>query len=339
MQMNQLLREALAVEPDYLPALYELAATHAFLRDDRDVADSAKHREAIIKIVDRMEEVAPGSVYVSNWRAYMAMRWDADLIAAAPYLETSMRFANRTDVHIWFNGAIELLMMLDRNAEAMTVAQYWVNRDPYCVSCLRKLVQSAIAAGRREEAALVLDELSSRASNAVELWGIGVAYLAVGRPEKALQHFERIDEESPHIDREFARALALHSLGRTQEFATILRRKESGYPEVSAEGIARLYAWSGQADEAFFWLEKMVEDQGPESAMLVKTELYDPIKSDPRWLAFLEQNGAADAATRGRRAVLGPVMAPIRATDQFVTSCYAAQNSRFCDCKRPTLNL
>ena len=302
MDMNRLLREALAIEPNYVPALYDLAATHEFMaQTDSDSAEFAEHREAVTSIVDRMEELAPDSIFVSNWRAYMAMRWEADLIAAAPYLETSMRFANRTDVHIWFNGAVDQLNMLGRHNEAMTVAQYWVNRDPYCANCLRQLVRSAIAAGRRDEAALVLDELSSRADSAVDYWRIGVAYLAAGRPEKALQHFEQIDDDSPDIDREFARALALHSLGRTQEFETVLRRNESDYPESSAEGIARLYAWSGQADEAFFWLEKMVEDQGPESAILVMTELYDPIKPDPRWTDFLERNGAADETSANVR--------------------------------------
>jgi tetratricopeptide (TPR) repeat protein len=208
-----------------------------------------------------------------------------------------MRFANRTDLHIWFYGAIELLMMLDRNAEAMTVAQYWVNRDPLCVNCLRQLVRSAIAAGRREEAALVLDELSSRANNAADYWRIGVAYLAAGRPEKALQHFDQIDDESPDIDRAFASAFALFSLGRQQEFEAMLGEFLAKYPATSAEGIARLYAWSGQADEAFVWLEKMVEDEGPESAILIRTELYDPIKSDPRWDDFLEKYGAAGEKT------------------------------------------
>ena len=295
-EKNRLLRDALAIEPDYLPAHYELAATHEFLNFELDVNSDAfaENRQAVRDIVDRMEELAPDSVFVSNWRAYMAMRWESDLIAAAPYLETSMRFANRTDIHIWFNGAIDLLMMLDRNAEAMIVAQYWVNRDPYCVNCLRKLVRAAIAAGRREEAALVLDELSSRSDDDYDYWSIGVAYLAAGRPEKALQHFDRIGVESPDIDRNFARALALHSLGRNQEFDAILQENLSAYPDESAEGIARLYAWSGQVDEAFFWLEKMVEEQGPESAMLVRTELYDPIKSDPRWMAFLKRYGAAN---------------------------------------------
>ena len=294
-EKNQLLREALAIEPDYLPALYELAATHLFLGFLSGSEERARHREAVIEIVDRMEVLAPNSIFVSNWRAFMALRWEADLVAAAPYLESSMRFANRTDVHIYFYGAIDLLNKLGRHNEAMTVAQYWVNRDPYCVNCLRKLVQSAIAAGRRDEAALILDELSSRAGSAVNLWNIGVAYLVAGRPAMALQYFEKIDDQSSHMDRDFARAFALHSLGRKQEFDELLEKYMSGYPaNKSAEGIARLYAWSGQADEAFFWLDKTVEDHGREYAKKVKTELYGPIKSDPRWIAFLERNGAAD---------------------------------------------
>ena len=45
----------------------------------------------------------------------------------------------------------------------------------------------------------------------------------------------------------------------------------------------------------------MVEDQGPESAILVMTELYDPIKPDPRWTEFLERNGAADETSANVR--------------------------------------
>ena len=299
-ERNRLLREALDFEPDYLPALYDLAATHEFLKpDDTDDAEYAEHHQAVIDIVDRMEQLAPGSVFVSNWRAYMAMRWEADLVAAAPYLENSMRFANRTDIHIWFTGTIDLLIMLGRYDEARTVAQYWVNRDPYCVNCLRRLMRAAKASGRREEAVLVLEELGSRSVSSFDFWSIGVAYLSIGRPAKALHYFDQIDEQFPGIDREFARAFALFSLGRKQEFEATLQKdksiyEESGYPEQSAEGIARLYAWSEQPDEAFYWLDKMIEDEGPEAAMLIKTELYNPIKSDPRWAAFLEKYGASD---------------------------------------------
>ena len=38
----------------------------------------------------------------------------------------------------------------------------------------------------------------------------------------------------------------------------------------------------------------MVEQHGPGLAGAVKTELYEPIKSDPRWNAFLEKYGFPD---------------------------------------------
>ena len=291
---NRLLREALAIEPQYLPALYELAATHEYLSWRTEGAEQAGHRQAVIDLVERMEELAPDTTFVSNWRAYMAMQWEGDYAAAAPHLEISMRYANRTDMHVWFNGAIGMLTMLGRHREAMTVAQYWFNRDPYCVNCLRRLVWAAIQSGRRDEATLVLEELGSRSDDDANYWTVGVAFLAVGRPARALLYFDRIDGQSEEIDKDFARAFALYSLGRQQEFDAILRKRLSDYPKESAEGIARLYAWSGQANEAFVWLEKMVEDEGPESVLLVKTELYEPIKSDPRWEAFLEKHGAAD---------------------------------------------
>jgi hypothetical protein len=38
----------------------------------------------------------------------------------------------------------------------------------------------------------------------------------------------------------------------------------------------------------------MVDRHGPEKVFDVKTELYNPIKSDPRWPAFLKKHDAED---------------------------------------------
>jgi tetratricopeptide (TPR) repeat protein len=225
------------------------------------------------------------------------MRWHNDLVAAAPHLEKSMRFANRTDVHTWFIGAMDLLEGIGRYEEAITVGQYWINRDPYCGYCLSRVVRAMSAAGRYKEAALILEsQLESRPVTDGMLWNIGVAQLVGGEPEKALHYFDRIPDDSPEIDKTFARAFALYSLGRFEEFESILANFYSSYQggETGAEGIARLYAWSNQRDQAFEWLEKMIADEGEEQAILVKTELYRPIKSDPRWQAFLEKYGAED---------------------------------------------
>jgi tetratricopeptide (TPR) repeat protein len=129
------------------------------------------------------------------------------------------------------------------------------------------------------------------------LWYVGVAYLVAGDPEKALHYFDQIPDGDVGMDRDYARSFALYSLGRIDEFDAYLAQELSAYPEENnVESIARLYAWSNQRDKAFEWLDKVVMEWGKEGAIEVKTDLYEPIKSDPRWQTFLEENGAEDKA-------------------------------------------
>jgi TolB-like protein len=296
--VESLLKEALAIEPEYLPALYYLAIAIEQSDWGRTPGMGAERQQAVMEVVDRIIELAPDSVYAHNWQAYIAMRWHNDLVGAAPHIEEGMRYANRTDVHIWFNGAMELLNALGRHEEAITIGQYWINRDPYCGNCLGRVVREMAAIGRFEEAALIVEsQLERRRASSQMLWEIGVAHVAAGEAEKALYFFDQIPGDAVDMDREFARAFALYSLGRMDEFEAYLAREQSAYPEDNnSEAIARLYAWSNQRDKAFEWLEKVIEDWGKEGAIRVKTELYEPIKSDPRWQAFLERNGAEDKA-------------------------------------------
>lgn len=108
-----------------------------------------------------------------------------------------------------------------------------------------------------------------------------------GKPGKALGYFEQLPESWGKA----GRLLALHDLGRFDEFETEFEKRiaDTAYPEE----IARIYAWTGQNDLAFEYLERMADRDGPSSAEKVDTDLYEPIKSDPRWQAFLERNGVS----------------------------------------------
>jgi TolB-like protein len=293
---EDLLREALAIEPEYLPALYALAVAIEQSEWANAPGMAAERQWAVMDVVNRIIDLAPDSVYAQNWQAYIAMRWHNDLVGAAPHIEKGMQYANRADVHIWFRGAMQLLNALGRQDEAITIGQYWVNRDPYCGECLGRVARDMAAVGRFEEAALIVEsQLERHKANGTMLWYVGVAYLVAGEAEKALYYFDQIDEDDPGIRGSYARAYALYSLDRIDEFESVLARDLSAYPEEgSAEGIARLYAWSNQRDKAFEWLEQMIQDWGEEAAIQAKTELYQPIKSDPRWQAFLEKYGAED---------------------------------------------
>lgn len=71
-----------------------------------------------------------------------------------------------------------------------------------------------------------------------------------------------------------------------------MRGDNSGGPE----SVARVYAWIGDNDKAFEWLDKMLEIEGPEWVGLVDTDYYEKIKSDPRWRALRKKHGYDDDA-------------------------------------------
>ena len=56
-----------------------------------------------------------------------------------------------------------------------------------------------------------------------------------------------------------------------------------------------MYAWIGENDKAFEWLDYMVESEGPDMIELIDTDYYKKIKSDPRWRALREKHGYFDA--------------------------------------------
>ena len=57
--------------------------------------------------------------------------------------------------------------------------------------------------------------------------------------------------------------------------------------------IAYIYAYRGEADKAFEWLDKAVQYQDGGLSEIVYEPLFDKIRSDPRWLPFLRKIGRA----------------------------------------------
>ena len=64
------------------------------------------------------------------------------------------------------------------------------------------------------------------------------------------------------------------------------REKEDSY------NIAFVYAFRGEADQAFAWLDKALEHHEALSQILAE-KLFDKIHPDPRWLPFLRRIGKA----------------------------------------------
>jgi hypothetical protein len=67
-----------------------------------------------------------------------------------------------------------------------------------------------------------------------------------------------------------------------------------GFAETAAYQIAEVYAYRGDKDKAFEWLERARRQRDPGLAGLRKDPLLPNLRDDPRWNAFLRTMGLAD---------------------------------------------
>ena len=84
-------------------------------------------------------------------------------------------------------------------------------------------------------------------------------------------------------------AVAAHSLGREKEASAALEALIRDQARDSAYQIAETYAWRGDADRAYTWLERAADQRDPGIFWLRSDPLLGKIRQDPRWKPFLRR--------------------------------------------------
>ena len=86
--------------------------------------------------------------------------------------------------------------------------------------------------------------------------------------------------------------MALYSLGRTSEAGDLLTEAAAD-PEVSSTRMAEAYAFMGEPDKAFEWLEQGFEARHSQIGTIKGDPFLVSLHGDPRWTALLRKIGLA----------------------------------------------
>jgi TolB-like protein/DNA-binding winged helix-turn-helix (wHTH) protein len=111
-------------------------------------------------------------------------------------------------------------------------------------------------------------------------------YIMQGRPQDGLPGIERVQIDS---QRGVLYSNAYYALGRKKESDAALRELIAKYHASDAYGIAEVYAFRNQSDEAFEWLDRAYAQR---DGGLIATKVDPLLKSlynDPRFAAFLKK--------------------------------------------------
>jgi TolB-like protein/Tfp pilus assembly protein PilF len=285
-EAESLLLRALEIEPAFPAAISELARAYQQLRNnhsDRRDHFTQKRDEQIERLV-ALDSNGPEA---NAWLAILNFWEGGDAQAAANYMEAAIA-ADPSDQRT-LRIASFLLGALGRTGEAIAIGEYVLRRDPACASCVAGLSWAYRNAGRHAEAVESLESiLEWRPPDDQFRWAYGVALLFAGKPERALEWFNP-DPDGGHW---VGYAAALHDAGRLEEFERELAANDPADPN-TWEGLARIYAWIGDNDRAFEYMEKIVE-HGLHSARALDTDFYRRLEADPRWAEFRFRHGVEE---------------------------------------------
>jgi serine/threonine-protein kinase len=273
---------AIALDPIYVAPYAGLTAAEFFVADQ--TGDAAGYRRAE-EAADRAVELGPEDASSYGARGFIryAIRWDwrgaqADFEKAIALDPGDARFQQRYG---------ELLATEGRLAEAIATTHKAIELDPLSHSAWQTLTTYLVStrdfAAAREASRRAL-EISPQSD--FSLNDLGMLQLLEGRAKDALETFRKIDSEGFRLS---SVAMAEHTLGHARESQQALAQLMAQHATEAAFQIAEIYAWRGEKDKAFDWLERAYQQRDGGLSDIKTDPPLAGLRSDPRYKAFLRR--------------------------------------------------
>ncbi|MDT8067662.1 MAG: protein kinase [Terriglobia bacterium] len=190
-----------------------------------------------------------------------------------------------------FGDASNMAATLGRWNEAMRLVARRVELDPLRAQARLQLGATAWYAGRLDQAAAALQKaLELNPDGQFVHTELSRVYLANSHPQEALAEAERETQPGFRLQ---ALALAYYALGRRQYSDRALAELIEKYQADWALQIAEVYAFRGEVDLAFAWLERAYVQRDAGLSLIKDDPLLKNLDHDPRYAAFLKKMGLA----------------------------------------------
>jgi TolB-like protein/Flp pilus assembly protein TadD len=286
-QSNALFRQVLEIDPRYAPAWHGLGTNfigEASLGLLPSSEGDACGREAYEKAL----AIDPNYALAHSGLGWIANN-NNDLVKAAKHYERAFAL-DPSNLNVLSNIAL-FLKYLGRLQEALVLNDAIVRRDPVDVTSLYDLGRVQLFTGQFDAAITSFRSgLSLSPGFGNGHCQMGVAMLLKGDPPAALAE---IEQEKSEAWRLIGLPMAYHALGDKTESDAALATLIAKFEKEAPYNIAYVYAFRGDADKAFEWLDKAVQYQDGGLSEIVGENLFGNIRSDPRWLPFLRKVGRA----------------------------------------------
>ena len=276
--------QALQIDPNYARAWRGLSAVHMSQADTGYVPVDegyAKARREVQKALELDPNLAEAHASMGGIKTNYDWDWGGADVTFKRALELEP-----SNVAV-LRGTASLAFTLGRFGEAIALNNTAIELDPLRVAAHTNLGFYLYYAGRWQEAEAAIRkalELNPQYPYAHCL--LGRINLAQSKPEEALAEMEK---EPEPFWRGHGLALAYHASGKKKEADAALADYMKEYQNDAAFQIAEIYAYRGETDKAFEWLERAYKQRDGGLSEMKGDPLLRSLHSDPRWKAFLQK--------------------------------------------------
>jgi len=278
-------QQALTLDPAFAPAAIGIARVESFIGAEGWLPTRTAFERAR-EAAQLAQRLTPRSPEPHVWMARIHTYHDWDWAGADQELQQAFALGPRDTYGA--QTACQLAAARGQWDEARQLAIEALERDPLSPDAHMFLGWNVyLHTGQLSEA----EQSFRRGLRIAPKWGSGQYFLGEvlmlqGHLEAALAEFHKETVDDGRLE---GSAMALFAAGRKAEsdsqLAQAIRRNGTSWPSETA----RTYAFRGEKDRAFEWLDRAYELRDPDIYTFKGDPLFKNLENDPRYKAFLRK--------------------------------------------------
>jgi len=279
-------QESIALDADFAPAWAGLSFVLRWQGLSRvtDLHEATEaSRRAAMRALELDNELAEAWLSL----AQIQFSYDWDWTRAKESIRTALEYGPKNAPVL--RRATWMALALGEEEQALVLAQLAADLDPLELSGLANLASTYWALGLQKEEEEIYWRIIELYPEETSIKAFLAAALArQGKPEEGLRYLDFDSESRWHRSMS---AIVLHRLGRHEEELLIRQKMVDVYSQNWPAGIAMIFAWHGDRDKAFEWLDIAIEQRSGSMTNLLVNPWLEPLYDDPRWEVLLNKMG------------------------------------------------
>ncbi len=232
----------------------------------------------------RVLELNPRSAQAHGILANIHSIYDWDWQSADRESAQAVTFEPRSSMVLGLAGMAHSGFRWDESARLLSAS---IVLDPLNAAWVETLGNIRYREGRLSEAEAELRKVLQLSPTYGEAhFYLAQILLAEGKPEAAL---EEMPLEAPESGRDTGLAIIYHAIGRERDSDAALARLTTDRASDAAYEIAEVYAFRGEIDEAFAWLNRAYQQKDVELFTIKGDPLLKTLEPDTRYEGFMRK--------------------------------------------------